>query len=187
MRPWASAACGPAVPNGRSVIRVTAPTCPASTSDLATAWMAVVKSEVRPRQATFEMPMLPAHRGKPRRPTGRTRPAAPVLGEKTLLFLAGEQERSPAPGPCSSRPRDHLPRHQRVARRDRRRRRPARVGAGAYSSAARAVSPARSRFVPEALAEPRNRRTESNRRGRPGRLRPTTRTPWKFASACAMS
>jgi len=148
---WASAACGPAVPNGRSVIRVTAPVRPASTSDLATAWMAVVKSEVRPRQATFEMPMLPAHRGKPRRPTGRTRPAAPVLGEKTLLFLAGEQERSPAPGPCSSRPRDHLPRHQRVARRDRRRRRPARVGAGAYSSAARAVSPTRSRFVAKAM------------------------------------
>jgi hypothetical protein len=126
---------------------VTAPICPASSSDLATAWMAVVKSEVRPRQATFEMPMLPAHRGKPRRPTGRTRPAAPVLGEKTLLFLAGEQKRSPAPGlvvlvlAITSRDTNG----SLVGTGDRGD--PPASERGAYSSAARAVSPTRSRFV----------------------------------------
>ena len=56
---------------------MTAPVRPASTPDLATAWMAVVKSGVSPRQATLEAPMLPAHCGKRRRPTSRTSPAAP--------------------------------------------------------------------------------------------------------------
>ena len=70
---------------------MTGPIRPASTPDLATAWMAVVKSGVRPRQATFEAPMLLAHCAKRRRLTSRTSPAAPS-SERTLLFLAGEQE-----------------------------------------------------------------------------------------------
>jgi hypothetical protein len=57
-RPWPFGSLLGSLPKGRSVIRVPAPIRPASTPDLATAWMAVVKSGVRPRQATFEAPML---------------------------------------------------------------------------------------------------------------------------------
>jgi hypothetical protein len=62
--------------------------------------MAVVKSGVRPRQATFEAPILLAHCAKRRRLTSRTSPAAPTSERWTLLFLA--VDRGPLPYAWSS-------------------------------------------------------------------------------------
>jgi len=59
-------------------------TCPASTPDPVTAWMAVAGSGVSPRQATLEAPVLPANRRKRRQPPGRTRDSMPLSEAGTL-------------------------------------------------------------------------------------------------------
>ncbi len=104
---------GQPFPRGRSVVRVTAPVRPAPTPDLATAWMAVVKSGVRPRQATLEAPMLPAHHGARRRLTSRTSPAAPS-SERARCSSSLANRRPMRLVPVSSRPRDDLPPHERA-------------------------------------------------------------------------
>ena len=60
------------------------PTCPASTPDPVTAWMAVAGSGVIPRKATLEAPVLPANRRKRRQPPGRTRDSMPLSEADTL-------------------------------------------------------------------------------------------------------
>ena len=66
-------------------------TCPASTPDPVTAWMAVAGSGVIPRKATSAARIRLAHRGSRCRPTNRTRVASP-LSEKTLLPAHDEQK-----------------------------------------------------------------------------------------------
>jgi len=65
------------------------PTCPASTPDPVTAWMAVAGSGVSPRQATFEAPALPA------KPRSRRQPPWPDEGLNTAL---GELHPHPVTG-----------------------------------------------------------------------------------------
>jgi hypothetical protein len=75
------------------------PTCPASTPDPVTAWMAVTGSGVSPRQATFEAPALPANRRSRRQPPGRTRDSTPLSENYT-----------PIPSPVPARLRKATPR-----------------------------------------------------------------------------
>jgi len=79
------AATGGRRSEGRSLLIERAPpTCPASTPDPVTAWMAVTGSGVSPRQATLEAPVLPANRRKRRQPPGRTRDSMPLSEADTL-------------------------------------------------------------------------------------------------------
>jgi hypothetical protein len=77
------------------------PTCPASTPDPVTAWMAVAGSGVSPRQATFEAPALPANRRSRRPPPGRTRDSTPLSENYTPI---------PSPVPAPARLREATPR-----------------------------------------------------------------------------